>query len=71
MACLSHPARGVSRPEGGEVLLHTRTGVVCLSHLETTHLAERSHGLGASYVRLLLQVTLGQPVPLQDLVKSL
>lgn len=40
-------------------------------HLEATYLAQRGHSLGDSDLLLLLQVSPRQPLPLQDLVKSL
>lgn len=45
--------------------------VLCRSHCEATYLAEHSHGLSSSDVLLFLQGTLGQPLPLQNRVKSL
>lgn len=40
-------------------------------HFEATYLAQRGHSLGDSDLLLLLQVSPRQPLPLQDLVKSL
>lgn len=52
--------------------MHTQIlRVLCGSHHEATYLAEHSHGLGVSEVLLLLQVTPGQPLPLQHCMKTL
>lgn len=71
MLCLSHHdgLRATTKP----FLTHF-SQVSCYSNKKSstiTYLAECSHGLCDPDILFLLLVTAGQPLPLQDLVKSL